>query len=379
MPPPVEQWTRFQRAGRDLYKTFQFAFALTTDVVSYYEYVDIRILCDDLRALIAIDKRHIELLRHFLNGIGRFTDVWGLPQSITASSILGNFYLSPVDAVLRRQPDVQFVRYSDDIKIFSNSREQLRLALRELTRVLRNRHLNLSVHKTKMLVGSDILAEFEDSTKAAIEYGIDMGSSMAEASLVDLFDRAVAENPVRVRDVRFALYRFAKTNNPHAVMWVLKHLPEIPYLAGLLLDYLVRFMPSNPAIENRIRDYLRTPTENIYPYAEFQYIRMLSRTDTIAPASLNVVWTILQDQNKPIFVRTHAARCVGKHAAAADSALLRALFKASQDPAMKRALLVAETEAAPKDAAWLGSVAKASSELAPTCTFLKSPVKLPLP
>ncbi len=167
----VSAWTRFQDAGRRLYDEYDYAYLLSTDVASYFEYVDTDILCDDLRALSDVDEPRIQSLKRFLMRLTENTPFWGLPQGHDASAFLGNFFLLPLDQALRHH-DVKAIRYQDDIKIFADNPTTLRITLREIDQVLRARHLNLSVAKTKMLEGIEVLAEFEDTRKDAIQYGI---------------------------------------------------------------------------------------------------------------------------------------------------------------------------------------------------------------
>jgi hypothetical protein len=347
-------------------------------VTSYFEYVEIDVLIRDLAALPGIGQNHLALLSKMLNHLERSTDMWGLPQGQTTSSILGNFYLLPLDTALLRQP-VRFARYSDDIKVFANGPTELRLALRDMIGILRNRHLNLSFHKTRILQGAEILDEFEDSHKAAIQYGLDVGDVRTPNQLTALFDRAVTSKPVDARDVRFAIPRLAKLDDSHAVRWILDHLPEVPYLASHLVEYLGVFMDRMPDIEQRVRSYLDEPRENIYPYSELHIIRMLSQAKSLAKETNDSVWRILKDQNKDRFVREHAARCIGRHAAIGDPALLKAYFKTSAELRLRRALLVAIAESGSADSAWLGSVEKDDPALASTCQYLRSARKLPEP
>jgi hypothetical protein len=354
---------------------------LSTDVSSsYFEYVDIEMLIKDLQGLPGTDAPTVALLSSILNELTRSSDVWGLPQGLQASAILGNFYLLPLDRELLQHP-VKFVRYQDDIRVLADSPTPLRVALQSGIRILRNRHLNVSVHKTKMLQGPEILDEFEDTRKDAIQYGIEIGSPDAPAELRSLFDEATLSDSVKARDIRFAVYRLAKLEDDHAVSWILDHLPDVPYLAALLVDYLSLHMPEHPEIEERTRSYLLNVDENLYPWVEFNLVRMLAHAEAVSDSTLNAVWKILRDANKDPLVRQHAARCVGRHARPGEIALMRQLFNTVADEQLERALLVAMTEATKgkPDKAYLGAQGASHPELQHTCAFLKAGAKLPDP
>ena len=92
---------------------------LSTDVVSYFEYVEIGILIQDLLGLKGTDGQVVGLLSVFLNELQRSTDIWGIPQGPDASAILGNFYLRPVDRVLELNKSVVGLRFQDDLMVFA--------------------------------------------------------------------------------------------------------------------------------------------------------------------------------------------------------------------------------------------------------------------
>ena len=375
--PQIREWLRFQHAGRDLHLKDGYLHALTTDVASYFEYVDIEILIRDLRSLGGVSADSLSLLSRFLNEIQRNTNLWGLPQGPECSAILGNYYLLPADAVLAMHP-VKHVRFQDDIKIFAHSAEVLRLAHKDVVHQMRARHLNLSVHKTKLLEGKQILEAFEDSRKDAIAYGLQIGDDAAPGDLRSLFDDATTSSPYKDRDIRFSVTRMADLDDPYAVPWILDHLPDVPYLAPQLVDYLSPYTAEDPAVERRVTEYLQDPTKNLYPFAELHLLRMYATAPRLTHASKATAWRTLRDPAKESFVRQFAARCIGRHASAADISQLRAMFGQSGEYAIRRAILVAIAEAGGADPAWLGTVDKGDTTLRPTCAYLKSKPRLPI-
>jgi hypothetical protein len=375
-----ESWRRMQVEGRRLHVEEHYGFMLSTDVVSYFEYVDLGILSRDLHSLRDVNEDHLRLLSTFLNDIERSSEIWGLPQGPQASFILGNFYLQPVDRVLELHPVVG-LRFQDDIKVFANDESTLRRVLRDVGRVMRGRRLNVSVAKTKILEGDEVLDHVEDATKDAIAYGIQVGGVQ---SVVDdlraLFDAAVTQDPVNSRDIRFSVYRLSLADDGYAIPWILANLVRVPFLAPLLVGYLAKHMPSEADIEPSARNYLSDPGSNLYPWTELHLIRMFARADELSDETISLVWDTLRDSNKDILVREQAARCLGRHARPGDSALFRAEFMGSTDTALKRALLVAitESEGGP-DKSFLATVAAGSEELRPTAEYLRTGAVLPSP
>jgi hypothetical protein len=376
LKPQVREWLRFQKAGRDLYTVSDYAYALTTDVASYFEYIQVETLIRDLKRLPGVQESHVNLLSRLLNELERSTDGWGLPQGPEASAILGNFYLLPVDQALSMQP-VRYLRFQDDLKVFADSPAKLRLALRDVIRTLRHRRLNLSVHKTKMLVGDEILTAFEDDRKTAIQYGLNIGDEAAIDDLRLLFDDAVEAKPRRDRDIRFSVYRLEDKHDPHAVGWILDHLADVPYLAPALTKYLSDHMSAFSEIEVRVTEFLKDPAANLYPFMELHLVRMLARADHVSDRTHTLLWGILRDRNKETYVREHAARAVGRHPRSGDLDLLKTLFATEPDPLVRRALLVACHESGGRDPAWLATLATAHEDLKPTCDYLMGNPILP--
>ena len=381
----VKSWVKFQDAGRDLCDDYEQACLLTTDITSYFEFVELGTLLKSINAVPGVDEGLVKVLSQFLNGVTSVaTDLHGLPQGPEVSSILGNFYLLPLDAVLRKL-DVRWIRFQDDIKVFATDPHILRLAVRELMPAVRGRHLNLSTAKTKILEGEAVREHFEDSKKDAIQYGLDIESPDVLDDLRTLFDEAVSGGDVNERDVRFAINRFRKLGDDYAVGWVLANLDTVPYLASYLVTYLTQHFESRPEVETSVRSFLGDPARNISPVVEMHLIRLLARAPRVSDDTYKALWSTLKDQTKEGFVREWAARAVGRHlrddaARMPDVELLRSLFKLStENHGLRRALLVGIYEAESVDKAWLSDVASADESLRYTCAYLRAKPELPPP
>lgn len=372
-------WAKFQRKGRELYDGYEQACMLTTDITSYFEFVELDALIEDLRSLPNIPTQNIDLLARLLHGLTKATNLHGIPQGPDASSLLGNLYLRPLDAVLRKM-DVKFIRFQDDVRVFSGATHVLRIAVRDLHPVVRARHLNLSTAKTKILEGEEILRHFEDSRKDAITYRLDLGDPDVLEDIRALFDDAVIGG-VNERDVRFAVYRLSILNDDHAVPWILNHLSEVPYLASHLVDYLSKHTSTHPEIEPRIGSFLLDERLNISAYVETQLVRMWGRSTSLAPDTYDTLWRILRNPAKETLVRQFAARAIAAHVHpehGEDVEILKNLFILSvEDRPLRRALLVSTWEAGGATRKWLGDIASADESLADTCAYLRTNPKLP--
>ena len=378
---PIQAWVDFQQAGRHLCDSYGHVCMLTTDITSYFEFIDINTLVDEVRDLHGIDPAHADLLIRLLAGLNS-GEVNGVPQGPEVSSFLGNFYLRPLDSQLRKL-DVKFIRYQDDIKVFAGETHILRRAVRDLTPIVRRRHLNLSSSKTKVMEGDAVRQHFEDSAKDAISYKLAVEDETVTEDLHELFDNATTADPPLERDIRFAVYRFGKMSDPYAIDWILVNLDSVPYLASILVRYLSAFTPDRPDIFERVRAFLNDPQVNISPIVEMHLVRMIAASDHIDDETYNCVWQILSDPAKETYVRQFASRAVGRHlrdGRSADVELMKGFVdRLATDDELRRALVVGLYEADATSKKYLNDVAKGNPAISHTCRYLRGNPELPPP
>jgi hypothetical protein len=377
----VRAWVTFQKEGRELCDHFDNVCLLTTDITSYFEFIDLDILIRDLRAVPGINLDLVNLLARLLRGMATQDEMHGVPQGPDVSSILGNFYLRPLDAILRKM-DVRFLRFQDDIKVFANEPHELRIAVRDLMPVIRGRHLNLSTVKTKILQGEAVEDHFADSGKDAIQYGLATGAAGAKDALRDLFDRAV-EGELNERDIRFAVHRLSQLGDDYAVAWILDHLAEVPYLSSILVRYLSAHWDNDPSIESRVVAFLGDSRLNISPFVEGQLIRMLATAPSVQQPTYDLLWRTLMNPQKDSRVRQFAARAVGRHiqpARSGDVEVLRGMMgRFPDDTPLRRAILVGLLECGDADKGYLDAISRGDPALRHTCRYLRAKPTLPPP
>jgi hypothetical protein len=122
-------------------------YVLTTDVASFFIYIDVYEL---ERRLLAISDR-IDVVRDlgaYLRGLQQL-GVRGLPQGVPASSPLGNFYLNELDQALAAA-GVDYRRYMDDTWMFVDSYAEARQLQDHVERVLYEDRLSLGGDKVRI-------------------------------------------------------------------------------------------------------------------------------------------------------------------------------------------------------------------------------------
>ncbi len=131
-----------------------FEFFCKTDVKSYYDSIDHRILLLRLHDYIH-DPILVGYVWQFLNRCvewgGLYQDITrGIAKGSSFSPLLGAFYLLDLDRRMEKL-DVKYFRFMDDILILAPTRWKLRKAIREMNQVFND--LVLEQHPDKTLIG----------------------------------------------------------------------------------------------------------------------------------------------------------------------------------------------------------------------------------
>ena len=142
--------------------TPEISHVVETDIVGFYENIDINRLLSDLRALNVCDD-DLQLLRKCLKRWAA-TRGKGIPQGYTASDILAKVYINPIDRSLSNAA-IQHLRYVDNIRIFCGSKRDAKLAIRRLTELISHRGLNVQSAKTRIMSKPEAEAKFKGATQ----------------------------------------------------------------------------------------------------------------------------------------------------------------------------------------------------------------------
>ncbi|MFE4514870.1 RNA-directed DNA polymerase [Kitasatospora sp. NPDC056783] len=372
---PINSWVEMQRRGVQLMETAPFRLA-RTDVVSFYEHIDLGTLEIDIRSSGAsswIADRLYQYLERFQSS----SHAWGIPQGPDASAILANLYLLPVDEFLHRQ-GMAYLRYSDDMMIFDTDREALRNVIHEINSILRSRRLTMSASKTAIYEHGEAFRQLEDLEKDAINYGIEVNEEGAGERLYKLFTEA-AHGKQRDRDVKFSLFRMGKIGDGRGVSWVTANLKESHHLAGYLLPYLEKFPTERAEVERAIISTLRAISEHRYDHLEQKLLEAATRQEINSVSIRDAAWQILENKNKTSLPREFAARYIGRVSSVADGQLLRKMYENEADVNVRRALLVAMYEARSISRTLLRNLSDSQSSLSWVSRYLLKDPLVPLP
>jgi len=169
--PWYEQWPIFIEKSKCTFKQEGYRYLAISDIVSYFENVDLEILRDE------IFMKHLPKEQKIINLLMHILEYWtwrscegkpvlrGIPQGNEVSSFLGNIYLLSLDEKFEeysKSKDIKYFRYMDDVKIFAKSESIARECIFVMNDILRKLHLNIQGEKTLILQNEDIINELED-------------------------------------------------------------------------------------------------------------------------------------------------------------------------------------------------------------------------
>ncbi len=202
----IDHWLAFEE--RTLQFSKQYDYLLTSDIASFFEHICHDVLKERLLLLNTSDNYSNAV--NFL--VNKLLCKWSqtenirnfsLPQGPDASRILADVYLYPVDKKMKSNRKINYYRYMDDIRLFANTKHDLKLALIDLVKELRELKLNLNAKKTKIYETKDM-----ESLKSVID------SHKTTLNLIDNAFKSKQEGEIKlVYDSLFEIYEMAKEDN----------------------------------------------------------------------------------------------------------------------------------------------------------------------
>lgn len=166
----------------------------------------------------------------------------GIPQGPDASSVLANFYLTPIDKYFEKQKDknVDYFRYMDDMVIMANTEKDLYSQIEILTEQLYNLHLDLNT-KSEILQADDnyfdLLQYFDPYGEPGDESAIILEEIRSRILEIILKFRDNRKD-VTKRD-RSSLKYFLKADKEYKyAKYFVQIYPYVPSLADLICKYI---------------------------------------------------------------------------------------------------------------------------------------------
>lgn len=137
----------------------EFQYILATDITDFYNQIYLHRLNNAIEFADSGLKNKAKDIESFLSRINGKTSQ-GIPVGPAASVVMSESLMTDIDQFLQGI-GLKFTRYVDDVRIFSNDKESLDSALRDLTTYLYENHrLTLASGKTKIMDAEKYVAEY---------------------------------------------------------------------------------------------------------------------------------------------------------------------------------------------------------------------------
>jgi len=244
--------------------------------------------------------------------------------------------------------EFEYLRFADDINIFTNNKGDAKKILKKLIKNLRELYLNIQDKKTKIFENTQIekLIDEKQDTIAAIDYGIDDDDLTIEPigldKLINLFEETIkCSDDFNKAHFNACIARFKKIKNDYAVEYILDKLEEKPDFAKPFSQYLNIFINDSNRIKNTISNFLSNSEKNIYEWQEMWFLILLENADNLNKNQLKLVRRISKDHNKHWAARAFAVIALGKHGDESDRAYIKSEYTDEGNIYIKKAILIA--------------------------------------
>lgn len=280
-------WLRFQNAIRELCGTAEYI--IKADVANYFERIPQHHLVNLMRSAGCLPEA-MNLLEKMLSAF-RSRNSFGIIQGVYPSDVLGDFFLTGLDAYFELT-QVPSARYNDDIYLQYGTRIEAQRGLVSLIETLRKSGLQLNEFKSGIHEAHQIIQEetevdslFEAAREEILEelvqefdgYGFatdweaDEGTDeVIRLEAVERLYNAIEDYPEQSDKIeKFCLPVLRSARSTSAIDSVLSKLSGNGHLARLYHSYLSRFVHEHPEIRRDLEklvlgDDLVTDYEKMY-------------------------------------------------------------------------------------------------------------------
>ena len=353
-------WSNLQTALKNHSQNADALYVVKVDVANFFgslnQHILINVLSDS-----GYPKALNSRLEAILTGFASERSSRGILQGMYPSDLFGNFYLAPIDSVLKEH-GVASARYVDDIYVFVDSMKSADRLMRELIPALRNYDLVLNEAKSRIIPKSlliteepDLEALFSDAVEEIssqiedddfdADYGFQSEWDEAEPSDDDgetddetegeelelvatkLLFNSIEEYPGHEESIeRFCLPLFAKAESDYAVEHVLKDaFRRRPAMTQIFASYLATFIE-----DEHVRIFLLKclADEALVDWQKMWVVAALSQVESAPDSYVSVMMQIAKDGSRHDALRAAAAVYIGRFGDHARRKALVALYPA---------------------------------------------------
>jgi Reverse transcriptase (RNA-dependent DNA polymerase) len=262
-----KQWDNYRGQLNLLGNTY--SVALKTDVVSFFAGVPIEFAQEAIQD--RTSKGMVtDRLCDMLGGFDATPNRSGLPQRSSASAVVANMYLRPLDDVLvhhAKPMPVHFgskiryhscARWMDDLWLFGSDEAAARRAQVELQAEAQSLGLHLNAAKTEVLTGADVAEQALEIEHSAVDDALlSLVGNSDFGPLEELIDRLLDEPEKASRtSIRFITKRMRDHNHRYRVQDMVQLAHRMPHVADAWAR-LFKEAFTNESLQDWYLDYAR--------------------------------------------------------------------------------------------------------------------------
>ncbi len=331
-------------------------YVLKIDIANYFGSINLHTLINVLNDS-GFQKAYSSRLEALLTSFTGERSSRGILQGVYSSDLFGNFYMAPIDRILKDM-GVPSSRYVDDLYIFVDSVDHADRILRDLIPALRSYDLSLNENKCKIMPKNVLHAmepDLDSLFQAAVEeiaaqiddedfdadYGFQSeweseddedgeGSEEDEeatpielAATISLFN-SLDQYPGQEENVeRFCLPLFSKAGSDHAVDHVKDAFRKRPAMAQIYSSYLAKFL-----YDSDLRAFVGSLVADaaLADWQKMWTVAALMQAPDPTDDEVKIVLDIARDGTRHDALRAVAAYFVGRFGDHARRQSLRALY-----------------------------------------------------
>lgn len=304
---------------------------------------------------------------------------FGIIQGVFPSDLLGNFYLSDVDAYCEIH-DIQSLRFVDDLYIRFDSLAEARRGLIRVIDRLRQEGLHLNEYKSGIRPAQRVvreeteldqlfaetveeIREERESEKRAAEvvtsYGFPVGWEFDEEdendegdndeeeedaltnAAVERLYQSIENNPGQADKIeRFCLPFLRAAGSDTAVQRALNGITERPHLSRLYLSYLSRFVPGDRTVTKRLEKLIDS-SMLVMDYQRMYLLGALMGAAKIDRSTVNAALRLLAESTVGQEVRALAAIFAARHGTPQQRRTVRLSYEKEASAYVRAAILYA--------------------------------------
>lgn len=354
--------------------------ALKTDLVSFFASIPVPLVQEAIQDRCqknAITRRLCDMIE----GFGAIPDRSGLVQRSTASSVLANMYVEPLDDVLKHHSTAimvlagskvhhrSFVRWMDDIWLFGYEAAAMRRAQMDLQAVAQTLGLNLNYAKTEVLEGSDVAEQAKEIEHSAVDDAL-LGDEPDFEPLEALIDKLLLQPEKAGRtSLKFAATRMRKHDSRYRIKEIIALAPRMPQAADGW-SRLFKGVFTNDSLQDWYLEYVASDWAT-HEWSVAHFGRMFPSATKPRKPLCDFFEESIRDANTGLPLLAVASQRLGAWDAGAARDAYREGYRRSSTPHARRVLALSALgagETRTKVKSWLST----DRENAPTLAMLES-------